>query len=335
MRRVSRREIWQMQFSPPGAPLSCRRRRWSSARVSGANARNRGDAAWTECVGGEGGLTLLLDFDPWYMRFVDEDGRRSIAARIRRTSTAWGDHSFCRLALPTGMRRRSRHSYHLRPDEHLFGLGEKFTPLDKRGQRIISWTQDAFGSTSERSHKNIPFLISTRGYGLFLDTGARMTWELGTVSAQSYTMTVDGSTLEAYMISGQDACRHSGALHALTGRAPVPPKWSFGRVDVGDGGAARSGVDGGAGTGNRGSLELPVDVIHVDTWWMKWRQYCDFRWDGDVVPGRAGLHRRAARARLQADAVGASLHLGRKRSVRDWQARRLFRQATGWRGLRD
>ena len=78
-------------------------------------------------------------------------------------------------------------------------MGEKFTPLDKRGQRIISWTQDAFGSTSERSHKNIPFLISTRGYGLFLDTGARVTWELGTVSAQSYSFTVDASSTRALM----------------------------------------------------------------------------------------------------------------------------------------
>jgi alpha-glucosidase (family GH31 glycosyl hydrolase) len=27
-------------------------------------------------------------------------------------------------------------------------------------------------------------------------------------------------------------------------------------------------------------------VIHIDTWWMRWRQYADFRWDRRAFPGR-------------------------------------------------
>ena len=92
---------------------------------------------------------------------------------------------------------------HLRPDEHLFGLGEKFTALDKSGQRIVSWTVDAFGSTTERSHKNIPFLWSTKGFGLLIDSGARISWEIGTVSSQSCAIAIDAPAFAAYVFRGR------------------------------------------------------------------------------------------------------------------------------------
>ncbi len=190
---------------------------------------------------------------------------------------------------------------HLRPDEHLFGLGEKFTPLDKRGQRIISWTQDAFGSTSERSHKNIPLLISTRGYGLLLDTGARITWELGTVSCQSWTCQIEGTTLDAYLIVGDTPAAILEQYADLTGRAPLPPRWSFG-LWLSGAGVYRDRAAIEALVEQAEAHDLPVDVIHVDTWWMKWRHYADWRFDAEAFPDAAGfiagLHARGLKLSL-------------------------------------
>jgi alpha-D-xyloside xylohydrolase len=137
-------------------------------------------------------------------------------------------------------------SFHLQQDEHLFGLGEKFTPLDKTRQRIVCWTMDAFGSASERSHKNIPLLVSTRGYGLFLNTGRRSTWDLGTESCQSYTLAVDGPYLDAYLIYGPTPAKVLERYTHLTGRAPLPPRWSFG-VWLSGGGSDGSTDDAGDG----------------------------------------------------------------------------------------
>jgi alpha-D-xyloside xylohydrolase len=179
-------------------------------------------------------------------------------------------------------------SFHLRQDEHLYGLGEKYTPLDKVGQRIISWTQDAFGSTSERSHKNIPFLLSTRGWGLLLDSGARITWDLGFTSCQSYTISVDDSTLDAYVIYGPSLAQILERYTALTGRAPLPPKWTFG-LWVSSGGTYRTQTDMERLVDGLEKHDIPASVIHIDPWWMQWRKYCDFRWNREAFPDVEGF----------------------------------------------
>ena len=50
----------------------------------------------------------------------------------------------------------------LAPDEHIYGLGEKFMPLDRRGQRIESWNYNTWGATNERAYKNVPFFVSSQ-----------------------------------------------------------------------------------------------------------------------------------------------------------------------------
>jgi len=179
-------------------------------------------------------------------------------------------------------------SFHLRPDEHIFGLGEKFTPLDKVGQQIITWTVDPFGSTSERSHKNIPFMLSTRGYGLLLDTGARITWNLGTVSCQSYTIAVEAAALDAYVIYGPSPAEILERYTALTGRAPVPPRWTFG-LWVSSCGTYRDQAAMETLVEGLKEHDLPADVVHVDPWWMTWRKYCDFEWNREAFPDVEGF----------------------------------------------
>lgn len=229
-------------------------------------------------------LQLLIAEDPWTLQFLDSDGN-AVCAENPSDVDGLG-----RLfILPLGFVRNDKttmrvtQSFRLHPDEHIFGLGEKFTPVDKKGQRIVTWNLDALGSTSERSHKNIPFLMSTRGYGLFVNTGARITWDIGNVSCQSYTIATDASILDVYIIAGPSPGEILKRFADLTGHAPVPPKWSFG-LWVSSGGTYR----------DRPSIEMliagleqhniPADVVHIDPWWMKWRHYCDFRWDEEAFP---------------------------------------------------
>ncbi|HEX9006109.1 MAG TPA: TIM-barrel domain-containing protein, partial [Bacteroidota bacterium] len=44
---------------------------------------------------------------------------------------------------------------------------------------------------------------------------------------------------------------------------------------------------------------IPADVVHVDPWWMRWRRYCDYRWDEESFPHPQefidGLHRQGLR----------------------------------------
>ncbi len=238
------------------------------------------------------GLIVEIGSSPWSFRVLDGRGRLLLS-----DSAADVDGLGKPFVLPLGLVRDGRRttevvqSFALGPGEHLYGLGEKFTRLDKMHQRIVSWTVDALGSTSERSHKNVPFLWSTRGWGLFLDTGARIVWELGTRSTRSFTVRVEDSILDAYLIQGPNPEALLKRYTALTGRAPVPPKWSFG-LWLSSGGTYRTQeaverlVDGAAERG------LPAGVIHIDPWWMRWRHYCDFRWDRTSFPQPESLLRK-------------------------------------------
>ncbi len=229
-------------------------------------------------------FSLSATLDPWSFRFSDSRG-----FDVLRENPTDIDGLGRPFVLPLGFVLAGTNviqvteSFHLRPDEHLYGLGEKYTPLNKVGQRIITWTQDAFGSTSERSHKNIPFLLSTRGYGLLVNSGARITWDLGVTSCQSYTITLDDDTLDAYVIAGDSPAEILRRYTDLTGRSPVPPKWSFG-LWVSSGGTYRTQEDIERLVAGLATHDIPASVIHIDPWWMKWRHYCDFQWDRAAFP---------------------------------------------------
>jgi alpha-D-xyloside xylohydrolase len=229
-------------------------------------------------------LSLRLGLKAWSVSFIDRNGQD-----VWRENPTDIDGLGRPFILPAGFVRRDRsvtcvtESFHIGSDEHLFGLGEKFTPLDKKGQRIVSWTQDAFGSTSERSHKNVPFLWSTRGFGLLIDSTARITWELGTVSCQSGTITAEDDSFEAYILYGPTPAEILRHYADLTGHAPVPPKWTFG-LWVSSGGTYRDRPSIEKLVDELEKNDVPADVVHIDPWWMRWRHYCDFRWDETSFP---------------------------------------------------
>jgi alpha-D-xyloside xylohydrolase len=285
------KDIYRWTFVPGGAAL----RRQPTGIIENRPA-GRDAGTVKERPGGIALVGPRLSFeihaDPWFLRIVDRRGREVLGENPGDV-----DGLGRPFVPPLGYVRDGRRvssviqSFHLHPDEHLYGLGEKFTGLDKSGQRIVSWTRDALGSTSERSHKNIPFLWSTRGWGLVLDSGARITWEMGTRSCQSFTIEAEYGIFDAYLILGPEPERILSRYSALTGRAPVPPKWSFG-LWLSSGGTYRTQdeierlIDGALERG------LPFDVVHIDPWWMRWRQYCDFRWNREAFPDPDGLIRK-------------------------------------------
>ena len=172
-------------------------------------------------------------------------------------------------------------SFHLRPDEHLFGLGEKFTSLDKTGQRIVSWTLDALGAASERAYKNVPLLISTRVMACSsTQAGASPTSWAPNRAKRTPSPSMD-RVLDAFLVYGPTPAEIIERYTGLTGRAPVPPKWSFGLWLSGSGvhrdePAIRRMIE------QLAEHDIPCDVIHVDPWWMRWRKYADFQWDREA-----------------------------------------------------
>ncbi len=291
--------VWRMTFLPPGvkAPLPTGILAEANPDAAPSPILRLEDSGAALRISGAA-LTLVIDKNPWSLRFLGPDGEDVLADNPGDI-----DGLGRPFVLPLGFVRPGRQgraplvtaSFGLGATESLYGLGEKFGRLDKVGRRLVSWTQDAFGSTSERSHKNIPFLWSTKGWGLLLDTGARVTWDAGAGSTQSWTAAVESLTLDAYIIFGHSPREILGRYSGLTGRAPVPPKWSFG-LWLSSGGTYRDEAAVEKLVAGAVRRRLPFDVVHVDPWWMRRRKYCDFRWDRRAFPDPdafiARLHRR-------------------------------------------
>ncbi|WP_327339982.1 alpha-xylosidase [Streptomyces sp. NBC_01324] len=242
-----------------------------------AGARTRQDGAVTELTSGP--LTLRVDGDgPWGLTFLDADGRRLTGAGDKGTAFATAPdgthHMVAQLALDIG--------------ENVYGLGERFTPYVKNGQSVDIWQADG-GTSSELAYKNVPFYLSSRGYGVFVNHPGRVSFEIGSESVGQVQFSVEDQSLEYYIVAGPTPKEVLARYTALTGRPALPPAWSFGLwlttsfCTSYDEETVTSFVDGMAGR------EIPLSVFHFDCFWMREYQWSDFLWDPDVFPDPEGM----------------------------------------------
>src|SRR5439155_13425742 len=133
--------------------------------------------------------------------------------------------SFVRRARDLG--RSVAATFALAHDEKIFGFGESFTRLDKRGQRVVAVLRDAMGAQSRLQYKAVPFLLSSKRFGMFVHTSAPVTFDVGAEFDAHHTIYSGDETLDLFLFLGEPKDVVSDYT-ALTGRSPVPPLWSFG-----------------------------------------------------------------------------------------------------------
>ena len=126
--------------------------------------------------------SVSVNRDPVRFEFRDASGR--LLTRTHNLADAKGvvnsmptPLSFVRNA--SNLHRYLAASFTLSPNEKLFGGGESFTRLDKRGQKLVLYTYDAYSAQTPYMYKPVPFFVSSRGYGMFVHTSAPLTLDLG------------------------------------------------------------------------------------------------------------------------------------------------------------
>ncbi|NJQ03062.1 alpha-xylosidase [Streptomyces zingiberis] len=228
-----------------------------------------------------GSLDLRVDTSgPWRLEFLS-DGRRLTAAEGLGTgfSEAGGErhHSVAQLSLGVG--------------ELVYGLGERFTPFTRNGQTVEVWQADG-GTATDQAYKNVPFYLTNRGYGVFVNHPGQVRYEVGSQDVGQVRFRVADQTLEYLVIHGPTPKEILDRYTALTGRPALPPAWSFGlwlstsfTTDYDEATVTRF-VRGMA------ERDIPLGVFHFDCFWMKAYQWCDFTWDPEVFPDPEGMLRR-------------------------------------------
>ena len=172
--------------------------------------------------------------------------------------------------------------------ELIYGLGERFTPFVKNGQSVEIWNEDG-GTGTEQSYKNIPFYLSSKGYGLFVNHPEKVEFEVATEQVSKIAFSVKGEELDYFFIGGPAMKDALARYTDLTGKPALPPQWTFGlwlstsfTTDY-DEKTVMSFIDGMEERG------IPLSVFHFDCCWMREFHWTDFIWDQRTFPDPEGL----------------------------------------------
>ncbi len=240
-----------MLVKPPARDTS-----WTPARIEGG---------W-EFRSARG--SVVLREKPWAVEFHDATGRLLTSTRRQPGALPF---SFIRRAADYS--RSVGAVLALAPDEKIFGGGESFSRLDKRGQKLVLWTHDALGVEGTSMYKPVPFFLSNRGYGVFLHTSAPVTADLGATWLSQSTLTLGDDELDLFVFLGSPK-EILDAYTDLTGKAPLPPLWSFGlwmsRITY------KSEAEVRDVAAKLREHRIPADVIHLDTGWFETDWHCDY-----------------------------------------------------------
>ena len=195
--------------------------------------------------------------------------------------------------------------------EKLYGLGERFTPFVKNGQVVDMWNEDG-GTCSEIAYKNIPFYLSSKGYGLLVNSSGKVSYELCSEVVTRAQFSLPGEKLDFMVIGGGDGKSVLQNYTALTGRPALPPAWSFGlwlttsfTTDY-DEKTVRSFVDG------MHQRNIPLHVFHFDCFWMKENEWCNFTWDEAMFDDAPAMLRRMKEERGLHICVWINPYIGQK-----------------------
>ncbi|MGE5681283.1 MAG: TIM-barrel domain-containing protein, partial [Bacillota bacterium] len=113
---------------------------------------------------------------------------------------------------------------------------------------------------------NVPLLLSTRGYALFMDNTYLGSWDIGAGRSDQYFYHAYGGEINYYLIVSPDIKGQLEKYTWLTGRQPLPPKWTFGYIQ------SRYGYKNEAET--RAVVEtmrqkqIPCDAVILDLYWF-------------------------------------------------------------------
>ncbi|MBG0813453.1 TIM-barrel domain-containing protein [Planomonospora sp. ID82291] len=236
-----------------------------------------------------GPLRAEITLSPWHLRFTDAAG-----ATLLEQDAGHVDISGRLRTLPFGRSVADgevagyHESFAAPADEAFTGFGESFTPLDKRGQRPVMWNFDAFGAESQRAYKNVPFYLSSRGYGVLVDSGAPVEFDVCQSTHSCVQIVVPDDLIDYYVIAGPTPPQILDRFDRLTCRPALPPKWAFGTwISSGFFVDTQERVMNRARTiRERG---IPCDVLHLDTYWQTDGHWSDLRWDEGNFPDPAGM----------------------------------------------
>ena len=173
-------------------------------------------------------------------------------------------------------------SFHAGGDEHFYGTGERFGRLDLAGRTVALENTDALGTDSRKAYKNIPFYLSSRGYGLFIHSSCHMRLSFADISNRAVQGSVADNALDLFFIGGGSPENVLYHYRQITGFSPELPLWSYGmwmsRMSYFSADEIRGIAD------RLRAEDYPCDVLHIDTGYFAADWVCEWDFSPERFP---------------------------------------------------
>jgi len=261
---------------------------WPLATI---DARNESGEIAVSTGSAEGGSHIVLAAQPFSLRVETRDGRElATLAHFRLGASAHGGGS---VRLASGVR------------EHVFGLGEKSGPMDRRGRATLLRNQDPeIGLDSDALYASIPFALlhdvsAGRSRGILLDTLGAAFVDAAASDASSIELTCAFGALDVVVYPGPKPADVLRRFTAHVGRSAIPPRWALGHHQ--SRWSYRTQREVLAIARELRERGIPSDAIHLDIDHM--RGYRVFTWDARRFPDPAAMTRELASRDLRAVAI--------------------------------
>ncbi len=200
--------------------------------------------------------------------------------------------------------------------EYFYGFGEKFTNFTKNGSTVEIWNADG-GTCSDQSYKSVPFYVSSRGYGVFVNSTDKVSYEVCSDTVSKVSITVPGENLQYFVIGGENLTEVLKGYTDITGKPALPPAFSFGLwlttsfTTTYDEETITSFIDGMA------ERDIPLQVFHFDCFWMKGFEWCNFEWDKSQFPDPPAMLKRLHETKGLKTCVWINSYVGQRSKLFD------------------
>lgn len=195
-----RAEHWQDATEYPGFPLNADEPGNRDYVTVQANGNGDGEVGvnGADVTLTTGGLTAkVVKGAPWNLTFIGEDGkvltesagkslgRFKLGAESNVTAQPVGEFG---VTMDGSARDESdvfiAIQLHLSVGEDVYGLGGRFGAYVKNGQSVDIWNEDG-GTASEQGYKDIPFYMTSNGYGVLVNNRGHVSFEIGSENTEA------------------------------------------------------------------------------------------------------------------------------------------------------
>lgn len=117
--------------------------------------------------------------------------------------------------------------FRLRENEPVYGFGERFDALNQARRILVNASSDIPGPKGSGTYMPVPFFMDLRGYGLWVDTYAEATFDLGVTDHDKFIVRLRDTHLRVLFFEGPQFRLILERYSGLVGRAKLPPYWAF------------------------------------------------------------------------------------------------------------